>query len=553
MTGFVARTPFFYGLDEELKKIFDGELEVADIREAFLNVPKGFETGSNAMAVAPSRSADGHTRLMVNSHQPYTGPVAWYEARVKSQEGWDFLGSLFPGSPVLSHGAGPNLGWAHTVNKPDLVDVYQLTTDDPKKPTQYMFDGEWRDIEIMPIKFRVKLWGPFSLPVKRQAMRTAHGPAFVTDHGVFAVSYGGGSDIRSVEQWYRMNKAQNFDEWRSAMEMLAIPSLNSVYADKDGNIGYFYNIAIPVRAPGPDWRKILPGDTSKYLWQGVRNFADAPQVINPASGYVVNANHSPFKASGEGDNPDPSAYPDHYGVTIRTPNRGYRLQALYGADDSITGKEFLEYKFDTFYDPQSRVMKLAKRLIESPEANADETLTDELDLLRGWDGATTIDNRAAALGAFTAQKAHGFYINQDGLSIEDAIAALKETSAALEKGFGRIDPLWGDVARMRRGSIDMPINGGPDIVRAVWLTGDPEDGKMEIGGGDTSIVYADWAPTGEAVIKSIHQFGSATLDATSPHYDDQVEIFVNQEWRDPPMELDALLAEATRDYRPGRE
>ncbi len=87
VAGFVSRTPFFYGLDNDLKKLFEGEPEkqaaLQNIREAFLHVAPGVELGSNAIAVAPSRSSDAHTRLMVNSHQPYTGPVAWYEVRAQ--------------------------------------------------------------------------------------------------------------------------------------------------------------------------------------------------------------------------------------------------------------------------------------------------------------------------------------------------------------------------------------------------------------------------------------------------------------------------------------
>ncbi len=75
------------------------------------------------MAVAPSRSADGATRLLVNSHQPYAGPVAWYEAVLQSDEGWHVAGGFFPGSPFMLHGHNEHLGWANTVNEPDLVDI----------------------------------------------------------------------------------------------------------------------------------------------------------------------------------------------------------------------------------------------------------------------------------------------------------------------------------------------------------------------------------------------------------------------------------------------
>ena len=111
--GFIFKTPFFYGLDQTLKKITDGTIDE--------DRPP---VGSNGAAVAPSRSADGATRLLVNSHQPYTGPVAWYEAVIQSDEGWHVAGGFFPGTPFMLHGHNEHLGWANTVNKPDLADVY---------------------------------------------------------------------------------------------------------------------------------------------------------------------------------------------------------------------------------------------------------------------------------------------------------------------------------------------------------------------------------------------------------------------------------------------
>ncbi len=557
IAGFAARTPFFYGLDDALEKIFDGDVEIAEAaasaREALLKIPNGFERGSNAMAVSPKRSADGHTRLMVNSHQPYEGPVAWYEARVKSEEGWDMIGGLFPGAPLILHGAGPSLGWAFTVNKPDLVDSYVLTVDNKKKPTRYFFDGEWREFETSTIKFRVKLFGPFSLPVTRRALRSVHGPVFVTDNGVFAVSYAGAGDIRAAEQWYRMNRADNFGDWKAAMEMQAIPSFNVVYADGTGQIAYFYNAALPVRSADADWSKAQPGDRADLLWQGVRGYGYIPQVIDPVSGYVVNANHTPFEASGEGDNADPAAFPPHYGVDRRTTNRGIRIQALYGGDASITAEEFVSYKFDHIYADNSRVMELVRAIVQSEEAQEDETLAPAIDLLESWDGSADMQNRAAALALLTAQRARGPLLNDEDAETPDAVAAFRETVAALEKGFDRIDPEWGEAVQLMRGEFSLPLNGGPDTLRAVYPSGDPAEGVMKSAGGDTYILYADWSSPEEVQIKTIHQYGAATLDPGSPHYADQATIFAREQWKTPPMTLEALLAEATSDKSVGRK
>lgn len=554
VAGFVSRTPFFYGLDDQLTKIFEGDPETVEAaneaRQALMHIAPGDAIGSNAMAVAPARSADGHTRLMVNSHQPYTGPVAWYEARLKSEQGWDMIGGVFPGAPMILHGAGPDGGWAHTVNKPDLVDVYRLTVDDLKKPKQYQFDGEWRNLDIETITFRVKLFGPFSLPVRRKTYRSVHGPVFVTDHGVFAVAYGGAGDIRAAEQWFRMNKAASFEEWEDAMAMQAIPSFNTVYADRNGNIAYYYNAAIPVRDPNYDWSRALPGDTSKTLWRGVRPFGSAPSVVNPSSGYVVNANNTPFDASAVADNPDPDDFPAHYGVDQRTTNRGLRIQTLYGDDPTITAEEFITYKMDHTYAGDSRVMELVRSLLANEEALGDPSLTDAIDALSAWDGSVSKDNRSAALAILTAQKARGQLLNDEYAEDANYVSALLSTAAALRAGFGRVDPTWGEAVQLQRGEYAFALDGGPDTLRAVYPSGDPADGVMRAAGGDTYILYADWPPGGAARIQTIHQFGSATLDKVSPHYNDQAPLFAREEWKTPPMSLESLLEEATADYRP---
>jgi len=556
VSGFVSRIPFFFGLDAQLTALFESDVEIQEAaeksRETFLNLDRRAELGSNAMAVAPSRSADGHTRLMVNSHQPFSGPVAWYEARVKSEEGWDMIGGLFPGTPMVLHGAGPNLGWAFTVNKPDLVDVYKLETDTAKNPKRYKYEGGWRDFELGEAAFRVKLFGPLSIPVKRPVLRSVHGPVFDTPNGFFAVSFAGDGDIRAIEQYFQMNKAQDFEDWQAAMRLQAIPSFNVVYADRLGNIAYFYNAAVPDRSALWDWSKPAPGDRADLVWQGLRPFGTAPFLINPNSGYVINANHSPFAASDAEDNLQSSDYPAHYGIPNRSTNRGLRLQMLFGNDEQISSEEFLRYKWDYFYAPDSRLMTLLRNILSDKTLQADPELRDALDLLNAWDGSASTDNRAAGLAIRTGQLALGFLLDNENVEVADPAEALQQAIAEFKEGFGRIDPEWGDVNRLQRGETDLPINGGPDILRAIYALDNPKEGAITAVGGDTYVLYADWPQNGAPVIQTIHQFGSATLDASSPHYADQAPLFAAEELRTPPMTLEALLVEATADYQPGK-
>jgi len=82
----------------------------------------GYERQKVNPGCAPGQKVSPH----FNSHQPLEGPVAWYEAHLCSNEGWNIIGALFPGAPSILHGCNQYLGWAHTVNGPDKLDIYQL-------------------------------------------------------------------------------------------------------------------------------------------------------------------------------------------------------------------------------------------------------------------------------------------------------------------------------------------------------------------------------------------------------------------------------------------
>ncbi len=551
IAGFVHKVPLFFGIDRVLTKLFSdapvGEDSEPMSAPAMLE-PTPAPKGSNAFAIAPSRTADGSTFLAVNSHQPWTGPVAWYEAHLHSEEGWDMVGGTFPGAPVILHGHNRDLSWAHTVNTPDLIDVYELTLN-PDDPNEYRFDGQWRDLEVRDAPIRVKLWGPFFWTVHREVLWSVHGPVIRREHGTFALRFAGFGDVRQVEQWYRMNKAHTFEAWKDAARMIAVPMFNTVYADRKGTIFYLYNARLPLRAEGYDWRHDLPGDTSATVWTETLPFDDLPQVLNPASGFVISANNSPFHTTTGDGNPDSTAYSATFGIeTGKMTNRAMRALALFGDDTSITWEDFLRYKYDVMYAPGSRMARFRDRLIAMP-APADSLTRAALAVLRAWDLRTDPENRQAALAVLTfapVLEAYGRDVEMTSL-----MARLGASAHWLTDHFGAITPPWREVNRLRRGNVDLGLGGSPDVLHAV--NGDLRpDGRLSGKAGDSYILLVRWAPDGTVHSESIHQFGSATLDAASSHYADQAHLFVRNERK--PVWLDEadIRAHLERAYRPGR-
>lgn len=552
IAGFTWGTPFFYRMDENLTELFTAKDKPSVSpwqQDAKLNLPEAVR-GSNAFAIAPSRSDDGHTRLIVNSHQPFTGPYAWFEAHVVSEEGLNLAGAGFPGTPILTQGVTPHHGWAHTVNRPDLVDIYELEVNDAKSPMQYKLDGKWVDFDITRSKFRVKLWGPFSLPIKRDILWSKHGPVLDAQGGYYAVRFSGLQEVKALDQWYSMSKAQNLEQWKAAINQNGVLSFNITYADKNGNIAEIYNAKMPRRIEGPDWESVLPGDRSDLIWQEYRPVSDLPQIYNPGSGWLFSANSTPFKITDPAYDNRREDFSKTMGIEPRMTNRAMMALELFMPDPAISEDDLLRYRANGQYHPGSPLRKRLAEIFARVDEDEGE-LAEAIALLRAWDGKTNIENRGTALAVLTGMKVGGYEIIDDKM---DVMKALKETIAELHDVYGRIDPTWGEVNRIRRGDVDMPLTGGPDTLRAIYGQREAfvaNKGLVAIA-GDTHIMYADWDENGELVLETIHQFGAATLDKTSPHYADQVPLFVRGEFKPMPMTLAEVEPLATRDYRPGK-
>ncbi len=553
VTGFVAKSPFFFGLPGMIKKLMGKErpadlippLPAMDTNALDRRTP----IGSNTFAIGPRRTPDGKTHLAVNSHQPWTGPVAWYEARLKSEQGYDIVGSCFPGSPVILHGHTPNLGWAHTVNHPDLADIYILEMN-PENPMQYKFDGQWRDLEVRDAPVTVKLFGNQTMTMDQKARFSVYGPVIRQPHGAYAVRYAGYGHIKQVEQWYRMGKARNIAEFEQAMRIQGIASFNVGYADKEGNIWYIYNALFPKRAEGYDWSKFLPGNTSKTLWTEYLPFDKVPQVKNPKSGFVQNCNSSPFHTTIGDDNPKPEDFSKTLGIEAPSDmgNRALRLLELCGADESITEEEFYAYKYDMKYSRQSDAYKLTQKLLDMTPPD-DPIAKQAIDVIRKWDFSTDPDNTGAAIAILTLEPF--VRAQMEGRPVPDLARLLVDKSHLLQNTFGRLDVPWKQVNRLVRGKLELGLGGGPDIVHAIY--GKWEKGRLVGMAGDSYILMVTWDKSGKVHSRSIHNFGSATLDESSPHYADQAPLFAARQTKPVWFDEAELRQHLEAEYRPGEK
>lgn len=504
--------------------------------------------GSNGIAVHPSRTATGEAFLAINAHQPNEGPQAFYEAHVASEDGWNALGGLLAGGPCILHGVNEYLGWAHTVNLCDRVDIFQLQMN-PENKNQYLFDGQWVDLEKKKIKLRIK---GIPIAVNRTVYWSKYGATMKNEQGVFAIRLGANMEIRALEQWYRMNKAKNFTQFYDAISLQGLSMFNIVYADKHDTIFYVNNALMPVRNPDPayNWRRTVPGNTTKTLWTEFRNIKQLPQYINPASGFLFNTNHSPFSATAPKDNLNFRSFPREDGWENNQNNRSVRFMQLFPKEGAVGYEQFKKIKFDRQL-PQKLQYIYPVDTLFFLKADAYPDIAEQINTLQSWDRKGDADSKGAAIFLlvyeYVAKKMDGQDARQ--MTTAECVEIYRYVKNYMQQYFGRTDLVLGDIQKLVRGDKEYPSSGLPDLLAPEWSV-PYKDGKRKVTGGDAYVAYVRFPKQGLPIIETVNTYGASAKQG-SKHFDDQVPLFLAQKTK--PMTLDKalVLKQAVRTYHPG--
>ena len=543
--AYVVGLTLMSGVDKELGAI---------LNETIAELPGAVGSGSNAFAISAKKTTDGKTYLAINSHQPLEGPNSWYEAHLHSEEGLNILGATFVGAPVIHLGVNPYLGWGHTVNYPDFADVYQLEMH-PEEKLRYKFDGKWENLQPYHTKGRIKILGFLPVGAKQKFYQSKYGVTIENEKGFYALRFPANREIRAAEQWYRMNKATNLEEFTAALNMQAIPCTNIVYADRDDHIFYISNGRFPKRAKEYNWQTVLPGNTSATLWQDEYYPIDSlPQVLDPVSGYVFNCNNTPFISSSEADNPDFHSIPASMG--FQSPeninNRSIRFQALINQYDEFNYDDLKRIKYDrSYHTPLKSAMKLEPIFHLSPEKYPN--LAASIQLLSNWNRETNIESEAAALFKLSLDylyrnlKDRTSFQYGDELDEPKLVKSLHYAQDYLQEFFGHLNVTLGELQRHRRGTMDLAVSGGRDVLAAL-NTRKEADGRLRALAGDSYIELVRFSKEG-VEIETVNAFG-ASAKPNSPHYTDQMDMYVNQKLKPMTLDKEKILKEAIRIYHP---
>lgn len=265
--------------------------------------------GSNNWVISGKRTATGKPLLANDPHLGVQMPSIWYEVGLhcvpKNKDcSYDVVGFSFAGTPGVVIGHNERIAWGFTNVGPDVQDLY-IERINPANPNQYEVNGQWIDMQLVDEKIQVANDSPVSFQVRY----TRHGPV-VSDTSRRLKDFRQKVGIEVPEQYaialrwtalhaggtfqaisLRLNRAQNWEEFREAAKRFEAPGQNMVYADVDGNIGYQMSGKVPIRANGNGWFPV-PGWTDDYEWTGFIPFDEIPRAFNPPEGYVASANNA---------------------------------------------------------------------------------------------------------------------------------------------------------------------------------------------------------------------------------------------------------------------
>lgn len=498
--------------------------------------------GSNAWAIAPKRTAGGHTLMVMNPHLPWQDWYTYYEIHLNAP-GMNLYGASQVGFPVLRFVFTDYLGFTQTVNSMDANDLYRLTLKDGG----YVFDGETRQFKVREKTLKVRLADGKMREEKLVIRESLHGPVVWDQDGVVLAQHTAALDRPfQLEQYWKMATAHSFQEYEVQVKRLQVPTFNITYGDRDGHVMYLFNGTMPVRKKGDAayWAGAVPGDTSETLWSGIHPYEDLPKVIDPPSGWVQNTNDPPWTATW----PlvlDPAKFPA-YTTNVRGPSmRSMQSIRMLNEDSSITFEELVGYKHSTHMELADRVLG---DLLAAVDKQGSEGAKRAAAVLKAWDRRAENDSRGALLFQAFAQKLMGTMLNSfagfavppDKLQplttprgLKDPAAAvqmLEQAAAETEKLYGSLDAPWGEFMRLRRGEVDLPANGASGSLGAFRVLRFAPGNTARRGAvmGDTFVACVEFSSPPHAQV--LVSYGNSSQPG-SPHAVDQLPLLSRKQLR----------------------
>jgi penicillin amidase len=352
----------------------------------------GTHLGSNNWIVNALKSASGKPIIANDPHLEYSAPGRWYAAVIKSGSE-TCSGVSLPGVPGIVIGKNNNISWALTNVMADDADFYVEKLDSTKK--KYLYNGTWRDLITYKEKIKVKKGDDVNFEVKL----THRGPiitdihpytVFFQDKGIksppISMRWTGKDFSDELFAFYKINKAKNWNEFKSAVQMFNVPGQNFVYGDRNGNIGYAFGAKLPLRNyNSPTF--IYDGTTDKYDWKGYVPASELPSLYNPPQNYIASANNKTVKD-----------FKYHISNLWEPSSRIERITRLLNSKNKLSVEDYEKMQMDQVSPYAEKITSYILNAFKNKKVT-DHNLTQVLELLGDWNFELNEESQVPAVYA----------------------------------------------------------------------------------------------------------------------------------------------------------
>ena len=527
--------------------------------------------GSNGIAIAPMNTLNHHALLLIN---PHTSFFFRSELQATSDEGLNVYGAATWGQFFIYQGFNEHVGWMHTSSGVDNVDFFLETIVEKNARRYYRYGRELRPVLTstvsVPYRNRDRVLAQKIFVV----YRTHHGPIVQKKDGKWVSIALMQRPVEALCQSFLLTKAHDFASFMKVMELRANSSNNTVFADSDGDIAYLHPQFIPRRDDRFDYTHPVDGADPATDWKGLHELNEAPHLLNPPNGWIMNTNNWPYSAAGP-YSPKREQYPRYMDTAGENP-RGVHAARLLKDRKDFTPAALNEAAYDSFLPAfEPLIPALVSGYDELASTNPlKQKLADQIAILRGWDYRWSLHSVATTLAALwgdalweeakTDPDAENISVYDwiaEHTSAQRKLAALSAVSDRLQHDFGSWRIPFGSINRYQRltGAIVQNFTDtGPSVpvpfTSSRWgslasFGASRYEGTNKYYGtkGNSFVAIVEF---GEKVSARAVSIGGESGDPKSIHFDDQTARYTDGTLRPVYFYPADLVGHSERQYHP---
>lgn len=554
-----------------IKSFYEGtDFSQFEIEKDKKQIAEAEPAGSNGIAIHGKLTKSGNPILLIN---PHTSFFFRGEVHVISEEGLDAYGAVTWGQFFVYQGFNEKTGWMHTSTYTDVIDEFEEDLVKIDDKLMYRYGEELREVKTFETTLKYKDGNSVKLKTV-PFYRTHHGPITQSRNGKWIATAMMWEPIKALEQSYIRTKQDGYKGFRKMMDIKTNSSNNTVYADAEGNIGYFHGNFIPKRDTKFNYNQPVDGSNPKTDWQGLHDVEDHITLLNPENGWLQNCNSTPYTAAAE-FSPKAEDYPNYMSLN-RENFRGVHAIGLLSEGKNYT----LDSVIDMAHDPNLPAFEaLLPGLVKAYYKQDDKNLAyqEAIDVLNKWDYTTSKRSVAMTLAHYYGMTVLRYGKRPEPMSSmeflnyfgdespeEERIEIFENVINHLTKTFDTWNLPWGEVNRYQRLNSDIsqkfddnkpsiPVGFASGRWGALAAYGvsytNPEAKKIYGTRGNSFVAVVEF---GDKVKAKSMLAGGQSSDVNSPHFNDQAQRYVDKQFKDVPYYKEDVLKVAEETYNPGK-